>query len=414
MLNIEKLARLSPFSKIVGVISLGHFVSHFYFLVIPPLFPVLKEALEVDYTSLGLAITAYNTVAAVAQGPMGFAVDRYNPALVLVGGLGLCSLSVIAIGVFPYYGALIVFMVLLGLGDSVFHPADFTIMNRTVEPHRMGRAFSLHSFAGHLGFAATPVTMITLAFWFGWRPALVMVGVAGLLVAALIYVNRHRLASGQPTSGTGHAEESNARTGIATLFSAPLLLGMVFFAGLAVAGAGIRDFGISTLHVLYDAPLSQAGVVVSAFLFAAPVGVLLGGSLADRTTQHGRVAVVALGVLAAVAFTVAAFTPGLFLVACLFGMAGLCIGAMAPSRDMMIRALTPPEHIGKAFGFVSIGLSIGGIFGPVMFGYLLDHTHPTSVFWITGAFSLLTVLVVLAVGRTSIGRARNQSPEVST
>ena len=273
----EDLSRVGRSFQVVGVISLGHFFSHFYYLVLPPLFPLLKQALEVDYTSLGLAITAYSIVAALAQAPIGFVVDRFNPALVLAAGLTLCSLSVMAVGVFPHYGALIVFMLLLGLGDSVFHPADYVILSRSVESHQTGRAFSAHAFAGHLGFAAAPVTVLTLTSWFGWRAALVVCGVGGLLVAVIVLFKRHLLSgSRSPVTPTREGGESPGGGGMAVLLSWPMVLGLVFFVGISLSGTGVRDFGVSTLHLLYQAPLAQAGTVISAFLFAAPVGVLLG------------------------------------------------------------------------------------------------------------------------------------------
>ena len=385
---------------IVGVISVGHFLSHFYYLVLPPLFPLMKEGLGVDYTSLGLAITALSAMSAIAQAPVGFIVDRYDPPSVLLVGLVLSSLAIMCVGLFPHYGALIACMFVFGLGDSVFHPADFTILTRSINPIQMGRAFSVHAFAGHLGFAAAPVTTIALASWFGWQTALVIFGLAGLLIAAVIFCFRPLLS--RPCPVVTHAADNdpyNRRGGLSLLFSLPLLMGLLLFMGFAMSGSGVRDFGVATLHVLYDAPLEQAGIVISAFLFAAPVGVLIGGWISDRTYRYDLIVVSGLVVLAASVFVVAAAQPSLPVVALLFGVAGLFSGAIATARDMLIRALTPARDMGKAFGFVSIGLSAGGIVAPVLLGYLLDHTHPSSVFWVTGVFSLLTVPIVLATGR---------------
>jgi len=393
--------------KVVGVVSLGHFFSHLYYMLLLPLFPILKDALAVDYTSLGLVITAYSVVTAVAQVPIGFIVDRYDAALVLVAGLIVASMAIIAIGLFPSYTTLFVFMMLLGLGDSVFHPADYSILNRVVAPKMLGRAFSVHGFAGHLGFAAGPVIVITLAAVWDWQTALIASGCAGLLVAVILFMCRHLLrAATEPTGVNKNAPPSTAKTGFSVLLSAPLLMGLVFFAGLALTGTGIRDFGISTLHVLYEAPLTQAGTVISAFLFASPIGVLMGGWIADTTARHDRIAMVALSIVAGALFIVATFTPSLSIVAFVFAIAGLSIGAMAPSRDMLIVKLTPEGHIGKAFGFVSIGLGIGGMIGPVTFGYLLDRSAPTSVFWLAGGFALLTVGCLIPIGRCIKGNAR--------
>ena len=395
----EPVATRRRTARVVSVISLGHFFSHLYYMLLPPLFPVLKESLAVDYTALGLVITAYSVVAAFAQVPIGFIVDRYNPAVVLVAGLTVASLAVIGIGLFPSYTALVVFMVFVGLGDSVFHPADYAILNRSVEPDMLGRAFSVHGFAGHLGFAAGPLIVISLAAVWSWQAALIASGSAGLVVALILYAHRELLGSESHSQTNTTAAERPRASGLSVLASAPLLLGLAFFAGLALTGTGVRDFGISTLHVLYDASLTQAGTVISAFLFASPVGVLLGGWIADHTARHDRIATTSLIIVAASAFAVAAFTPPLSIVIFIFGFAGLSLGAMAPSRDMIIVKLTPKGHIGKAFGFVSIGLAIGGMIGPVTFGYLLDHQAPASVFWLAGGFALLTASTLIFIRR---------------
>jgi MFS family permease len=190
------------------------------------------------------------------------------------------------------------------------------------------------------------------------------------------------------------------------LFSLPILMGLLFFTGISMAGHGINEFSVSVLHLAYDAPLAEAGIVLSAYLFASPAGVLLGGWVADRTPHHDRFAASCFVVIAAMIFTVAAVDLSLTAIAALFAIAGLANGLVAPSRDMMIRSVTPPGEMGKVFGFVSIGYNIGGVVAPVMFGYILDNADPGLVFWVVGAISLMTVVTVLATGRR--GRAQSQ------
>jgi MFS family permease len=189
------------------------------------------------------------------------------------------------------------------------------------------------------------------------------------------------------------------RSGLRLLFSGPILMGLLFFTGISMAGHGISDFSVSVLHLIYDAPLLEASVVLSAYLFASPIGVLLGGWVADRTPHHDRFAAACFAVIAAMLFTVAAVELPLQAIAALFAVAGLANGLVAPSRDMMIRSVTPPGEMGKVFGFVSVGYNIGGVVAPVMFGYLLDHADPGLLFWLVGAISLSTVATVLATGR---------------
>ena len=383
--------------KVVGLVGMGHFASHFYFLVLPPLFPVLSEAFGVSYTQLGFALSVMAVTSAVVQTPVGFLVDRYGARPFLAAGLVLSGLCIIGVGVFATYEALLVLMVLFGLGDSVIHPSDYAILNKTVDPRRMGRAFSVHTFAGHLGFAAAPVTVIALSEWLGWREALLACGAGGVVLGAVMYLNRHLLGRGEGSAA--HAPGRSVSGGIALLLSTPMLVGFVFYAAIAVTGAGMTGFGITALHLHFDLPLAEAGAAVSAYLFAAPVGVMLSGWMSDRTSRHHTFVVVCFSVLAAAALAIAIATPRLAVVVGLFAIAGFFVGAVNPARDMLIRSMVTVAETGKAFGFVTIGLSAGGVVAPLLYGWILDHSEPIAIFWAIGAMALVTIAVVTATAR---------------
>ena len=383
--------------KVVGLVGMGHFASHFYFLVLPPLFPLLTEAFGVSYTQLGFALSVMAVTSAVVQTPVGFLVDRYGARPFLVAGLVLSGLCIMGVGVFATYEALLVLMVLFGIGDSVVHPSDYSILNKTVDPRRMGRAFSVHTFAGHLGFAAAPVTVIAFSEWLGWRGALLACGGGGVMLGAVMHLNRHLLGGGE-MDDAGRARRS-VSGGIALLLSAPMLVGFVFYAAIAVTSAGMTGFGITALHLHFDLPLAEAGAAVSAYLFAAPVGVMLSGWMSDRTSRHHSFVVVCFGVLAAAALAIAIATPRLAVVVGLFAIAGFFIGAVNPARDMLIRSMVKVAETGRAFGFVTIGLSAGGVVAPLLYGWILDHSEPIAIFWAIGAMALVTIAVVTATAR---------------
>jgi MFS family permease len=387
-------------AKVIALISTGHFFSHFYMLLLPPLFPMLRDVYGVGFTELGLALTAFSLSTGFTQAPVGFLVDRYGARGILIAGMMLESVAIALIALFPVYSALVALLVLAGLANAVYHPADYAIMNASVAKERMGRAFSIHTFAGYLGAALAPVTMIALMNWFDWRTALVICGVCGGAVAVVMALNSHVLLNvAAAREDAGEHQGRPQRSGLRLLFSGPILMGLLFFTGISMAGHGISDFSVSVLHLIYDAPLLEAGVVLSAYLFASPIGVLLGGWVADRTSHHDRFAAACFVVIAAMIFTVAAVELPLQAIAVLFAVAGLANGLVAPSRDMMIRSVTPPGEMGKVFGFVSVGYNLGGVVAPVMFGYLLDHADPGLLFWLVGAISLSTVATVLATGR---------------
>ena len=386
--------------KVMSLIGTGHFFSHFYILVLPPLFPLLRGELGVSYTALGFALAVLNVTTALTQAPCGFLVDRFGARWILIAGLALFALAIGLIGVFPSFAALVLLMALAGLGNSVFHPADYAILSASVQPERMGRAFSIHTFGGYFGFAAAPVVIVFLTELFNWRTALILSGLAGLVVALILLASRELLQD-DSARGAGRGAASRGGTGgdIRLLLSAPILMALLFFVMLALAHGGITAFGVSALVALYETSLVEANAPLTAYLFASALGVLAGGIAADRTHRHDLVVAACVILVALGVAPIAAFTPSFTLVLILFTIAGFFSGAVAPSRDMMVRAITPSGASGKVFGFVTTGFNIGGVITPLVFGAVLDLGQPKLVFWLVAALSLATILTVIGAGR---------------
>ena len=391
-------------ARAVAVVSTAHFASHFYMLLLPPLFPLLRDVYGVGYTELGFAISVFSIVTACTQAPVGFAVDRFGARRILVAGLLLEAAAFALIGFIPVYGALVALMAVAGLANSVYHPADYSLLNTSVDPRRMGRAFSFHTSAGTLGNAVGPVSMVYLMTLTDWRTALMLCAAGGAVVGVLVAFSAHALKerAGPEASdgGFGAGSAGSGATGMRLLLSAPILLGLLFFFGISVAGHGIQSFSVSALHILHDAPVAAATTVLTAWLFASPIGVLAGGWVADRIERrHEAFAAACFVVIAACIGAVAFFHLPLAAIAALFTVAGLFSGMVSPSRDMLIRSMAPPGEIAKVFGFVSTGFNLGGIVAPVMFGYLLDRSDPGIVFQVVALVSLATVFTVMSTGR---------------
>ncbi|MFM9969172.1 MAG: MFS transporter [Burkholderiales bacterium] len=391
-------------TKIVGLICAGHFFSHFHMLLVPPLFPVLREIYGVGFTEMGFAVSCFSVASGFSQIPIGFLVDRYGAKNILIAGLAIESIAIGLIGVFPFYGALVALMLAAGFANSVFHPADYTILNVAVDKSRIGRIFSFHTFTGYLGDALGPVTILLLAALFDWRVAMFLCGFAGLLTAALLWANGELLddpAAAKPKVTVADAGAKPALSGAALLFSLPILMGFLFFAVMSISNGGIRTFGVSALHELYQFPLGSAGFVISVYLFAAPLGVLAGGLVADRIQRQDVVAALCILLIASCVFAIAIFDPPLVVIGILLAIAGLANGFLAPARDMIVRSLAPPGSMGKVFGFVSSGFALAGIVGPVLYGWILDHSDPRNVFWVSGFVALATIVTVLGTGSVS-------------
>jgi len=398
--------------RIVGLIGAGHFLSHFFQLVVPPLFPLLKAEFGVSYTDLGLAMTLFYASSGLMQAPSGFLVDRFGARRVLIAGMSLLAGMMLLIGFAPSYWALLPMLVLAGIGNSVFHPADFAILTAGVTPSRLGRAYSVHTLGGNLGWAAAPLAMTALVALFGgWRAALVAVGLFGLGMALVLLWQGRVLGKATADAARGGvarrgtpaaaaAAPSGSAVGgrryVDVVLSAPILLSFSYFALLAVSLTGLQTFLPTALVAIGGFSLDTGGRILSLYLFGSSAGVVVGGFLADRMSRHELVVAGGLLCAAVLLFAVGAAAPlSVAATGAMIALAGLTSGTTTPSRDLLVRSATPKGAAGRVFGFVYSGLDLGSAVAPPIIGLLLDHGMPRAMFVMIA--SVLTLAIFSAV-----------------
>ena len=388
--------------RAIALVSAAHFVNHYQNLVLPPLFPLLAVALDVSFVQLGFALTVASVVSVAAQLPVGQLVDRIGSRRMLVVATIVSGLAFVGFGISPTYACLLAAMALLGLGNSIFHPADYAILAAKVPPARLGRAFSVHTFAGFLGNAVAPMTMLAVAAVFGLGTALIAAGAVALAVALPLAMMRRVDSRIVPAAISGGASERGGMTAVLT----PTIIGLTgFFALMSLSGSGIGSFSVVALTAGYDTPLATANLALTAYLALQAVGVLAGGLIADMTRRHAEVAALGYAVNALIVLAIGTVAMGNAALITAMAAAGLLSGLIMPSRDMLVRAAAPAGAIGRTFGIVTSGFSIGGMIGPLMFGFVLDHGMPRWVFGISVVLMIATTAAAL-IGDRHMARRR--------
>jgi MFS transporter, FSR family, fosmidomycin resistance protein len=395
--------------RVILLIGAAHFLSHYFIFVLPPILPLLKVEFDVSYTALGFSIMAFNVVSLICQPPAGFLVDRLGASRLLIAGVALGSVAFAGMGLMPTYWALIGFAALAGLANSVFHPADYAILSASVSGERMGRAYSLHTFAGFAGGAAAPLAMAFILQFSNWQTGLLLTGGLGVLVTIALLAGRNLLID-ERSAGSGEPETIRAtgKTGMKLLLSTPILMCFAFFALISVSAGGLTGFGIVAFIDLHGMSLSKAQLALTCFLVGNALGILCGGYIADRTVHHERVAMFGFLTTAVIIFVIGIGSWSGNGVIAAMAIAGTLYGIIMPSRDMLVRAITPKGQTGKVFGFVTAGFNVGGIITPVLFGQVMDSGNPQLLFILAPAFMLVAAATVLAT-RAVQGDARELS-----
>ena len=392
-------------AKVITLVAIAHFVSHVHIMLLPPIFGLVKEAFGVSYIQIGLALTAFNVASALLQTPAGFLVDRIGPRLMLTAGLIVGGIAITAAALLPGYWFFVIAYGLMGVANTVYHPADYSILSATIDGRKIGKAFSIHTFAGYLGSGVTPALVLTTAALWSWQGAFLFA--AGLTFAAALLlivagsvlpraVRKPHAPARNPSS------KGEAKVGLDLLLSPPVLRNLLFFFCLAMANGGIQTFTVVGMAAIHETPASVANVALSGFLLLSAAGVLLGGIIADRTPHHERVAAIGFACTSTMAILMAWVNMPAVVLVGVMSLGGLLNGVIQPSRDMMVRAVTPPGSFGKVFGFVSTGFNLGGMISPLLFGWLMDRGEPRAIFMIVVAFIFLALV-------TAVTRAKPQA-----
>ena len=391
----SKPAKTGPETSVLSLICVGHFVSHYSQLVLPPLFPLMQSDFNVGYASLGIMITLINTSGAMAQLPIGFFVDYFGAKKILLSGLLIKTFSIGAMSLTNSYEFLLILSLFAGLGHAVFHPADYSILMSSMKKNQMGKAFSIHTASGTAGGAVAPLVIVTIAQVWNWKIAVLSVALLGGVtgIAMLVWGN---ILHDHIRSKTNKVTQKNTRVldSLRLLLAPNVLVLYIFFITTAMISIGLNTYIVTTLVELHHIPLHLAGIILTIFLIFGVLGILFGGYLADITEKHNLIAASAFLLSSFIIVLIGTFKLSLILLIFCFSLVGFFLGLVRPARDMMVRAITPDGDAGKMFGFMSTGHLMGGVLVPVLYGWVIDQGHVQWVFWITAIFMILALLAL--------------------
>jgi MFS family permease len=379
--------------RILGLVGTGHAVSNFYALCLPPLIPFFKAEFDVSYAALGVMLSLRSFMSGVMQIPMGVAVDKLGAKPVLVAGSVLMGASFGPIALSPGYWVTLMLLGFLGAGMATLRPSNYAIINASIPPPWLGRAFGFNVFSAHAGRAMAPAVIISLATLWDWRVAVMIAGGTGIsitmgLISQWRYVRDDtRVESKGPKPGLRAQLRMFATPGIVLFFA--------FYALTSFSMQGVLSFTVVALTELGRAPLGAASGALTGYLIASALGVLAGGYLADKTTRHELMAVTALLLSAGLLIALGTVSMPVVVIVAVMSSVGVCQGAMRPARDMLLRAILPRQIFGRGIGIVSTGAAIGGTLAPIIFGWIMDLGHAEWIFYILGASIVLMALTVI-------------------
>jgi MFS family permease len=384
-------------ARVIALVGLAHGTSHFYHLILAALFPWLKPAFDLSYAELGLLLTAFFVVSGIGQAMAGFVVDRVGARRVLFFGMTMLGVSALVLSAAGSYPALMTGALLAGVGNSIFHPADYTLLNQRVSRARLAHGFSVHGISGNIGWAAAPLFMTSVAALSSWRMALACAAILPFAVLGILFLNRTHLRPEPKLAAPATAAGEAAGT-LSFLRLRAVWMCFAFFFLTAVSLGGIQAFASIGLMQLYGISRELATGSYTAYMLASAGGMLLGGFVGAGRQDHDRTVAIAFAVAAALALLLgAAVVPG-WLALPLMALVGFFSGVAGPSRDLMIRAAAPRNATGRVYGVVYSGLDSGLSVGPALFGLVMDAGHPGWLFAGIALFQALAIVTAVGVG----------------
>ncbi|MDH6154207.1 FSR family fosmidomycin resistance protein-like MFS transporter [Polynucleobacter sphagniphilus] len=405
------LSRRASDVRVISLISLAHGSSHFFHLILPPMFPWLKDAFSLSYAELGMLMSIFFVVSCIVQAASGFLVDRIGARPVLFAGLALLALAALTYSQSTSYAMLILGAVIAGCGNGIFHPVDYTLINHKVSPPNLPYAYSMHGVTGYLGWAAAPTFMVGIAELSDWRIAFLSAALLEVCILVILWMNKSYLLDNvKERHENSYASAQVARLGVApeSTFAFLKLTGVwlcwIFFFFSMASTSSLQSFAPSALFKLYEIPLDVGSYFITLLALGSAGGVLFGGYLAAKLQAPERIVSSCLSITVAMCLLLATGLLSAQIIPYVFFALGFGYGVVAPSRDLMVRQATPKGVAGRVYGIVYSGIDLGAAVGPFIFGFFMDAGLPKALFIGIALFQLMIIPTVFKVSSSTQSR----------
>ena len=398
------LSRRASDVRVIGLLSLAHGSSHFFHLILPPMFPWLKNEFALSYAELGLLMSIFFVVSCIVQAGSGFLVDRIGARPILFVGVGLLVVAALVYSQSNDYLMFVLGAVVAGCGNGIFHPVDYTLINHKVSPPNLPYAYSMHGVTGYLGWAVAPVFMVGITQLSDWRVAFLAAALLEALILLILWLNRsHLIDNVKERHENSHADAQATNPGgipvstFAFLKLKAVWLCWIFFFFSMASTSSLQSFSPSALFNIYALPVDVGNYYLTLLALGSVVGVLVGGYLAAKFYTPERIVSSFLSITIVICFLLATGSIPLEMIPVIFCTLGFGYGVIAPSRDLLVKQATPKGVAGRVYGIVYSGIDLGAAVGPFIFGFFMDAGLPKALFIGVALFQLMIIPTVLKV-----------------
>jgi MFS transporter, FSR family, fosmidomycin resistance protein len=367
------------------------------------MFPWLKDAFSLSYAELGLLMSIFFVVSCVVQATSGFLVDRIGARPVLFVGVGLLVLAALIYSQSNGYLMLILGAVVAGCGNGVFHPVDYTLINHKVSPSNLPYAYSMHGVTGYLGWALAPAFMVGIAQISDWCLAFLSAALLEAVILLVLWFNKNQLLDNvkerheNSVANLQAFDPGTPESPFAFLKLTAVWLCWAFFFFSMASTSSLQSFAPSSLTQIYQVPLSVGSYYITLLALGSAGGVLFGGFLAAKLRAPEKIVTACLSITVVMCLALATGWVAYDVIPIIFFALGFGYGVVAPSRDLLVKQVTPQGVAGRVYGIVYSGIDLGAAVGPFIFGMFMDAGLPKALFIGIAVFQLLIIPTVFKV-----------------